>query len=174
MSLIIFRCCSCRETRDRWRSKRNKSRVGTVNISVETATVTTVKAEPGRGSNVREFRKFENWSISERLVIYLAFADTFVGLAHILDHAYILFAKRSPPDPVCVTFAFLLQQFIISQWIVVLFTAVRASSLVVFGKKLSPGKRDWVLIVCAIGLPMIVGLVGVAFGILGQNGVWLV
>ena len=138
VSLIIFRCCSCRETRDRWRSKLNKSRVSTVNISVETAAVATVKAEPERGSNVREFRKFENWSISERLVIYLAFADTFVGLAHILDHAYILFAERSPPDPVCVTFAFLLQQFILSQWIVVLFTAVRASSLVVFGKKLSP------------------------------------
>ena len=166
VSLIIYRCCSCR---NRQKSCCKTFEVPTMRISV-VPEVTTVKAELGVESRLQNFRKFDQWSISERLVIYLAIADTFVGLAHIPDHAYYLYAKTNPPDLVCATFALILQTFAIAQWIIVLFTAVRASSLVVFDKKLSSGRKDWKLISAALGVPAIGGAVVYALGMLGQNG----
>ena len=76
VSLIIYRCCSCQ---GRKRNYGNAPEATTVKISVVPENVTTVKGSTILKPNPRQFRKFERWSISERLVIYLAIADTFVG-----------------------------------------------------------------------------------------------
>ena len=122
-----------------------------------------------KSANRTSFRK---WHISERLVIYLAVADTFFGISHSLDHGYMLYAKASPPDRVCSFFAFVLQEFIFAQWIIILYTAVNACSLIVFSRKLDLGWMDWKLILAAFGSPLVLGAVTLSLGLLGQSGTW--
>jgi hypothetical protein len=48
--------------------------------------------------------------------------------------------------------AFVLLSTVLSQWFVVIFTAVSACSLIVFGKKLNLGRWDWRLLLGTFGL----------------------
>ena len=120
----------------------------------------------------RRKTSFRKWNIGERLVVYLAIADMSLAISHIMDHAYVMYARINPPDPVCSAFGFVLMDFTFVQWIVVLYTALSACSLIVFNKKLHLGRMDWRLILVAFGFPMIIGAVAVSLRLLGQNGVW--
>ena len=141
--------------------------------STRSATRATASSKAGtikiKSTNRTSFWK---WHISERLVIYLAVADTFYGISHSLDHGYMLYAKASPPDRICSIFAFVLQEFVIAQWIIILYTAVNACSLIVFTKKLDLGWMDWKLILVAFGSPLVLGAVTLSMGLLGQSGAW--
>jgi hypothetical protein len=77
-------------------------------------------------------------------------------------------------DRICAPMAFVLLSSIFSQWLVVMFTAVSACSLIVFGKKLNLGRCDWKLLFGTFGLAT--GCAGVAWGmnVLGPADVWLV
>jgi hypothetical protein len=70
--------------------------------------------------------------------------------------------------------AFVLITAIFSQWLVVIFSAISACSLVVFGKKLNLGRWDWRLLLGTFGSSIAFG--GIAWGLklLGPSGAWLV
>ena len=123
-------------------------------------------------ANQTSANSFHNWNIGERLVIYLATTDLLTALSHINDHSYVLAKQRNPPDLMCALFSFFLQEFCFAQWCIILYTALSASSLIVFGKKLHLGRYDWRLLVSAYGAPFIVLLVSFRLGFLGQNGIW--
>ena len=116
----------------------------------------------------------KKWNITDRLVIYLAVIDLCMGVSHMLDHAYMVYTKSNPPDAICSAFAFILQTFTFSQWVIVSYTAVNACSMIVFSKKLQLGRLDWKLILCAFFFPLVVGVVTLRLGFLGQNGAWSV
>ena len=115
---------------------------------------------------------FWEWNVGERLVVYLAICDFGMSTSHILDHAYIYHVKGHPPDVACTVMALLMQEFIFSQWVVVLFTAGSACMLVVFGKKLKLGRWDYRLLLAAFGGPLVLGIIGANFNLLGQSGAW--
>ena len=121
---------------------------------------------------VQRKQSFKKWNIGERLVIYLALADMAFEVSHIMDHAYVMYAKINPTDQACSAFGFMLTEFVFAQWIIVLYTALSACCLIVFNKKLHLGRLDWRLITIAFGSPMIIGTVAASLGLLGQNGVW--
>ena len=125
-------------------------------------------------ANQRSANSFHNWNIGERLVIYLATTDLLTALSHINDHSYVLATQREPPDLMCALFSFFTQEFCFAQWCIVLYTALSASSLIVFGKKLHLGRYDWRLLVLAYGVPFIILVVSFRLGFLGQNGIWWV
>ena len=159
IALICFLCVS-RRLRDR---EPESTQTTDVNTSSD------VKTEP---ITIQRKKSFKKWNIGERLVVYLAIADMSLAISHIMDHAYVMYARINPPDPVCSAFGFVLMNFTFVQWIVVLYTALSACSLIVFNKKLHLGRMDWRLISVAFGFPMIIGAVAVSLGLLGQNGVW--
>ena len=117
---------------------------------------------------------FWKWNPGERMVIYLAIADLGMGISHILDHGYILVAEANPPDVICSVFGFFLLGSVFSQLFMVLFTAASACSLVVFSKKLNPGRWDWRLILTVFGIPTLNSVVAECLGLVGQSGAWLV
>ena len=135
--LIVFRCCS-----NKMRCGRSSPRRVTVaNSDVTVATLAGTTSQPKSSAKQENIsNSFARWSLSERLVIYLAIADLCLGISHTLDHAYILYARSNPPDRVCVVMAFILQQFTFTQWIVVIYTAVRSSCLVVFQPEAGSGE----------------------------------
>ena len=115
---------------------------------------------------------FFKWNIGERLVIYLAVTDLTYEISHIIDHKYVIYNQRNPPDLACSVFGFILNEFGIAQWVVVLYSALRACSLIVFNKKLHTGRWDWILIFSALGAPGSLGILSASLGFLGGNGVW--
>ena len=115
---------------------------------------------------------FWKWNVGERLVVYLAICDFGMSTSHILDHAYMYHVRGHPPDVACTVMALFLQEFIFSQWIVVLFTAVSACVLVVLDKKLELGRWDYRLLLSAFGGPFAIGVIGANFNLLGQSGAW--
>jgi len=115
---------------------------------------------------------FWRWNVGERFVVYLAVCDLLQGISHFLDHAYMLYAKDNPPDRICTVFAFFLHNFILTQWFIILSTAVSACSLIVFGRKMPLGRRDWRLLVFAFGIPTIISVIAVSRGLLGASGAW--
>ena len=131
---------------------------------------------PNRFSPFRAKNKpgipFWKWCTGERLVIYLALADLSYSITHTADKFYYVLAEANPPDLFCSAFGFLFQEFMFVQWIIVLFTAINACSLVVFNRKLNLGKWDWKLLAAAFGLPAVNGMVALSLGLLGQSGVW--
>ena len=86
----------------------------------------------------------------------------------------MIHTKSLPPDAICSAFAFILQTFSLSQWVIVAYTAVNACCMIVFCKKIQLGRLDWKLIVFAFFVPLTVGVVALHLGFLGQNGAWLV
>lgn len=40
---------------------------------------------------------FFAWNVGERLVVYLAVCDLFLGTSHTLDHSYMMATKNNPP-----------------------------------------------------------------------------
>lgn len=115
---------------------------------------------------------FWKWNDGERFVIYLNTCDLYQGISHILDHAYMAYAKDNPPDLICAVFAFFLHNSIFSQWMVVVSIAVSACSLVVFGRKMSLGRYDWRLFVFAFGIPLVISVTAISLGLLGASGAW--
>jgi len=115
---------------------------------------------------------FWKWNVGERFVIYLGACDLCQGVSHFLDHGYMLYAKDNPPDRICAVFAFFLHEFTFAQWFVILASAVSASSLVVFGRKMSLGRFDWRLLAFVLGVPTLLGVITLSLGLLGANGAW--
>jgi hypothetical protein len=70
--------------------------------------------------------------------------------------------------------AFVLVSTIFSQWLVVIFSAISACSLVVFGKKLNLGRWDWRLLSGTFGVAYIGGGVAWYMRLLGPSGAWFV
>ena len=52
--------------------------------------------------------------------------------------------------------------------------AVSACGLVVFGKKLSPGRYDWRFLIGTFGVGITIGAISWGIGILGPTGAWSV
>jgi len=129
-----------------------------------------VSSRTGRWTKTRQ--SFWKWSVGERLVVYLGVCDLCQGVSHLLDHAYIFHAKENPPDLVCALFAFFVHDSVICQWFIVVTTAVGACSLIVFGRKMSLGRRDWRLFTFAFGIPIVVSIAAESCGLLGASGAW--
>lgn len=89
-----------------------------------------------------------------------------------MDHAYILITQANPPDILCRAFAFVLQEFSLAQFIIVLYTAVSACALVVFQVGIKLGGRDWLLLVAAFGVPLMIGAFCIWQKYLGPTGAW--
>ena len=134
------------------------------------------KSPPMRSAGVF-FKKripFWKWNFGERLVVYLATADLGFSCFHTMDKTYYVSMEANPPDVFCSTIGFFFQEFMFAQWIIVVFTAINACSLVVFNKKLHPGRWDWRLILTAFGTPAVIGGIALPLGLLGQSGAWFV
>ncbi len=70
--------------------------------------------------------------------------------------------------------AYVLLSAIFSQWSVVIFSAVSACSLIVFGKKLPVGRYDWRLLIGTFGLGVTGSSLAWGLNTLGPSGEWLV
>ena len=164
ISLMIF-ICVCRDSKEQ--PIGNKATKKDQNGETISDKLPTSVASPERIS-------FWKWKTGERLVFYLAVTDLAFCFSHMLDHAYIFATAANPPDHVCAIFGFFLQEFMFAQTFIVLFTGTSACSLVVFGKKLYFGKRDWRLLLTSFGVPGINGCIAFSLGLLGQSGTWRV
>ena len=130
----MFLCVSRRRTNHE-EPHTSKENISTVSNAVVKSRTFLTK------TNLRDNRNsFRKWSIGERLVIYLAISDMSYSVAHVIDHSYVIHTQSNSPDLECTVFAFILQEAAFSQWIIVLFTAVSACSLIVFNKKLGLGR----------------------------------
>ena len=159
IALICFLCVS-RQLKDR-EPDSTQITDGNTSSNVKTKAVA-----------VQWKKSFKKWNIGERLVIYLALTDMAFEVSHIMDHAYVMYARINPTDLACSAFGFMLTEFVFAQWIIIFYTALSACCLIVFNKKLHLGRLDWRLITIAFGSPMIIGAVAASLGLLGQNGVW--
>jgi len=101
-------------------------------------------------------RSFHKRSIAERLVVYLALTDLSLSISHELDHSYIIIMKSHPPDIPCGFFGFLMSHFMTVQSLMVLFTALNAFMLVVKGRTIELGQRDWRLFATTFMIPFLV------------------
>ena len=110
----------------------------------------------------------------ERLVVYLAFCDLMLGISHSMDRAYMVATLAFPPAPACKVFAYLLNEFVLSQAIIVLATAFNAYFMVVKVKRLNFGKYDWKLTSLAYGAPAIFGICFDSAGLFGPGFAWQV
>jgi len=79
-----------------------------------------------------------------------------------------------PPDVACAAFGFLLNQFVVGQALIVIFTAFNAFSMIVLRKMIDTGRYDWKLQLYSMGIPAIVGVLGVSTNHFGPTGAWLV
>lgn len=132
------------------------------------------KRNRASGDARRHIGSFWKWNVGERFVLYIAISDISFGISHIFDHAYMFHTSDHPPDLLCSLFAFLLHEFSLAQWFVVVISAISACSLVVFGKKFSLGRWDWRLLVFAFLVPCVVGTFGIKYRLLGASGAWSV
>jgi len=89
-----------------------------------------------------------------------------------MDHIYMVRILNFPPDPACRAFAFILEEFVLAQSLMVSFTALNAFIMVVLGKKLGLGSYDWKLLFVAFGTPALFGSICEAFKLLGPSGAW--
>ena len=128
-------------------------------------------SETGPSLSSQNRISFWKWNFAERLVVYLATVDFGFSSFHLVDKVYYLSRVANPPDGLCSMVGFF-NQFMFSQWIVVMCAAVNACSLVVFNRKLDLGRWDWKLIVIAFGIPFVCGVIEVSLGLLGQAGAW--
>ena len=110
--------------------------------------------------------------IGERLVLYLAIADLGYSLTNLMNHAYVLVLKDHPPDDACAVVGAMLQFWIQTQTMVVLFTAVNLCFLVVREVRLNLGRRDWRLLTYALGLPVASVVLGFIFDFWGPARGW--
>ena len=165
IALICFLFISRRQN-----DRGTKNPPTNMSTTVTSATITKSKATP---QSKKPDNSFFKWNIGERLVIYLAVADITYEISHTMDHAYVILTQNNPPDLACAVFGFMLTEFGFAQWVIVLYSALSACSLIVFNKKLHLGRWDWILIVAALGIPGSFGFVAGPLGLLGQNGVWL-
>jgi hypothetical protein len=77
-----------------------------------------------------------------------------------------------PPNIACKIFAFCLNEFVLAQTIIVSFTAFNAFVMVVKGRKIRLGSRDWKLLVLAFGTPALFGIAFESAGLFGPYGAW--
>ena len=117
-------------------------------------------------------KNFYKWSISERLVIYLALIDLVYSLTDLCEHCYILVHAAHPPSWLCTFFGYMVVQLITSQMLLTLFIAVNAFLMVVRQTKLRLGCCDWRLLLYTLCIPAIICTVHIARGSLGWNGAW--
>jgi hypothetical protein len=68
--------------------------------------------------------------------------------------------------------AFVLIGAIFMQWFVIIFTAISACILIVFGKKIPLGRWDWRLLLGTVGLSIICAGLVYGFKVLGPSGAW--
>ena len=127
----------------------------------------SVRANRGRASFWRRTR-------GERLVAYLAIADLGYSVWHSMDKGYYAFMVENPPDLFCAVIGFFFVTFTLSQWFIVLFTAISSFSLVVIGKKISHGRHDWIILAVVYGVPVLNSTILFFLGITGQSGAWSV
>ncbi|XP_074644853.1 uncharacterized protein LOC141901484 [Tubulanus polymorphus] len=108
----------------------------------------------------------------ERFVIYLQFCDLLFNISHLSDHIYIFAARAYPPKTLCLVFAFFLQQFVVGTPLMTMTIALNTFLMVVMDKKLSFGVYDWRLWLVPMGLPFIMGIIGVSVPYYGPSGSW--
>ena len=158
--LLIYLCGFSGSVKDQVRGTKKVNGKGTVSMA-------------NKGAQTKKVRvSFWRWNVGERFVVYLGAVDLMQGISHFLDHAYMLYAKDSPPDRLCKAFAFFLHGFVLSQFFVVVTTAVSACSLIVFGRKMSLGRRDWRFFAFAFGTPTLITIIAESRGLLGASGAW--
>ncbi|CAD5124066.1 DgyrCDS12370 [Dimorphilus gyrociliatus] len=110
--------------------------------------------------------------IGERLIFYMAVFDFGYCTVHLADHIYMLIVKNHPPDMFCAAIGFLLNEFVVGQCLVVIFTAVNAFYMVVKEKRIKLGKYDWRLHIVAFGLPLIICCAIASIRHWGRSGAW--
>ena len=110
-------------------------------------------------------------TIGERLTVYLAFCDILYSITHLIDHIYMAISKAHAPDQLCTTFGFFAAMFIITQSLIISFTAVSAFILVVLGRRVSLGRYDWRLSLATV-VPVIILSPLAGLGWLGPSGGW--
>ena len=125
-----------------------------------------------RHGKIRNIKQMFARPIGERLVIYLATCNLLYCCSHIMDHSYMLAIRGNPPDAACAAFAFFLNEFVIAQSLIVTFTAINAFVMVVKETKVPLGKYDWGLFAISLGLPFVIGVIGVSTRHFGPSGLW--
>lgn len=114
---------------------------------------------------------FNNWTKSERLVVYLAICDGLYNVSHFTDHTHIVIVKGMVyPKQLCEFYGFNLAVAVTSQVLMVNIIAINAFMLMYFDKKLSFGQRDWKLLLWTYGVPFVGAVVAAANGQMGPNG----
>jgi len=69
-------------------------------------------------------------------------------------------------------FAFFLFVTSLAQWSIVIYSAISACSLIVFGKRLEVGRYDWRLLSGSFGIPLIGAIAAISLHMLGPSGAW--
>ena len=59
-----------------------------------------------------------------------------------------------------------------AQGLLISIIALTAFVMVIFNKRITFGKYDWLLMVTIIGIPVILGIIMVTFDWLGPSGYW--
>ena len=124
--------------------------------------------------NLPAAKEFWKQTIGDRLMVYLVVIDVAGAVNHAIDHAYILFIKDHPPDMVCRVFGMLVYEFASAQVIVITFTSISACVAIVLDRKLRTGRYDWRLLLISFGIPLVIGMFGIAFRLFGPSGAWYV
>ena len=125
-----------------------------------------------RDAKVRSVQAFFKRPIGDRLVVYLAISILLFNASHIMDHAYMLATRAFPPDAACAAFGFLLNEFVMAQSLIVMFTSINAFMMVVKETKVPLRKYDWNLLVIAFGAPLVLGVILASTEHFGPTGAW--
>lgn len=91
---------------------------------------------------------------------------------HLTDHIYMLIIEYHPPDIFCAAIGFLINEFVVGQSLVVLFTAINAFYMVVKEKKIKLGKYDWKLHMVSFGIPLLLSISIAGINHWGRSGAW--
>lgn len=119
----------------------------------------------------RNYKKFFNWTKSERFIVYLAVCDGGFNLFHGMDHVqYIISQEHIRPVELCEFYAFTLTEFMTAQNLMVNIVAINAFMLMYWHKNLDFGRKDWRLLVWTFGAPFIGSLVAAFTGQFGPCG----
>ena len=94
-----------------------------------------------------------------RFFVYLAICDILFGSCHSMDHLHLLITRAHPqPQQICVFYAFMVNEFVLGQNLMVNVVAINTFVLIFFKKKLHFGSYDWKLLLWVFGAPFITSL----------------
>ena len=125
-----------------------------------------------REAKVRSVQAFFKRPIGDRLVVYLAISILLFSASHTMDHAYMLAVRGNPPDTACAAFGFFVNEFLVAEALIVLFTSINAFMLVVKETKVPLRKYDWNLLVTAFGAPLVPSVILASTKHFGPTGAW--